>query len=110
MLGANNIVGGIRPNLLFFVDKEHHFSGFDLETENLSLFSFLSKLNNHFGINDKRTDGSKEQNALVLNKALVERFLQTTKEVWLWFGKHWDAIPEGQLSEFEEDFCSLWED
>ena len=82
------------------MDSEHHYSGFDLETENPKLYSYLLKLNGYC---------NNIVQAISLDKLLVEQFLQTTKEIWLWYSHHKyrNKIPMDQLREFTENYRSL---
>ncbi|MGA2641707.1 MAG: hypothetical protein ABSG21_12495 [Spirochaetia bacterium] len=111
LFGRNfsNPKGERTPSLLAYVDEKKHFCGWSLEKEDPNLFTDLIRLNQFNDEVAKHTDESKVELLLTLDRELVQRLLQTTKDVWLWYGRHKypQGIPADQTTEFTEDYCLL---
>jgi hypothetical protein len=83
-----------------------HRSKSDIKLDKIVYRGFLD-LADFYDATVRHHDQSKRAKALELAKTTIERLLETTKRIWIWFGKTVysnSEIPEYLLLEFKDDF------
>lgn len=92
------------PQLKQLIDS--HRSKNDIKLDKIVYRGFLD-LADSYDATVRHHDQSKRTKALELTKTTIERLLETTKRIWIWFGKTVypkSKIPEYLLLEFKDDF------
>jgi hypothetical protein len=110
-LFGQNFVGNVSntPSLLAYVDRKHQASGYSLIDEDKTLFEHLEHLNDLFNDVSKHPDQSKRDKIASLTREDIADLMETTKRVWIWFGRHRypKGIPQDLLTEFGDAFASF---
>ena len=92
------------PQLKQLIDV--HRSKSDIKMDKIVYRGFLDLID-FFDATSRHHDQSKRPKVLELTKFTIERLLETTKRIWIWFGKTTspkNEIPEYLLLEFKDDF------
>jgi len=106
LFGANYLVSSTSktPQLKQLIDG--HRSKSDIKMDKIVYRGFLDLID-FFDATSRHHDQSKRPKVLELTKLTIERLLETTKRIWIWFGKTIypnNEIPEYLLIEFKDDF------
>ena len=106
LFGSNYPGGSVKstPQLKNLLDN--HRSKSKIKLDRVLYKGFLD-LTAFYDATVRHHDQSKRTKALELNRTTVERLLETTKQIWIWFGKtvYPDSmIPGNLLVEFKDDF------
>lgn len=106
LFGSNYPGGSAKstPQLKNLLDNHRSKSEIKLDRE---LYKGFFDLTAFYDATVRHHDQSKRTRALELTRTTVERLLETTKQIWIWFGKtiYPDSkIPEYLLIEFKADF------
>jgi len=92
------------PALKYLIDtfypNDRHW---ELKSDNIDLYNSFIELDKYHKDITKHFNKTKTATATELTKKKLEIFVETTKEIWIWFlGKFFDGdIPKEQLAEFE---------
>ena len=92
------------PQLMQLIDV--HRSKSDIKLDKIVYRGSLD-LTVFYDATIRHHDQSKRRKVLELTKLTIERLLETTKRIWIWFGKTTypkNEIPEDLLLEFKDDF------
>ena len=106
LLGASYLGDGEKstPQLKSLLDSHRSKSNIKL---NRVLYRGFLDLLEFYDATVRHHDQSKRTRALELIKPTIERLLETTKQIWIWYGKtiYPDGeIPENLLIEFKDNF------
>ena len=100
---------GHTPPLLTFIDSFFPSQGIVLKDDDLKTYKHFIELNIFYCDATKHPDRSKESKIINLSKLKVEQFLETTRQIWLWFGKkkYGSPLSSEAIKEFEYQFTTL---
>ncbi len=92
------------PQLPKLIDG--HRSKSDIKLDN-TVYRGFKDLVGYYEATSRHHDQSKRTKVLELTKSVIERLLESTKRIWIWFGETTypnNEIPEYLLLEFKDDF------
>ncbi len=99
------------PSLKNLVEKKLPTIGIDLESDDQELYSHFDELNQFYNDCTKHHDMSKENKIEELNNDRVEKFLETTRCVWIWYLRkklnQESHMEDKAFSEFKDKYWDL---
>ena len=100
---------GHTPPLLKLIDSYFPSQGIVLKDDDPIIYNHFAELNIFYCDATKHPDRSKESKIINLSKLKVEQFLETTRQIWLWFGKrkYGALLSDDALKEFKYQFTAL---
>lgn len=104
LFGTNYNINSKTPALKTLIEKFYpEDRDWNLKSDDINLYEHFIELDEFHKDITKHFNRTKTAKANELTKKKLEIFVETTKEIWIWFLKKYfnDDIPSEQLTEFE---------